>query len=1184
MGKIVFKLACAVLGTAALSSCTDYTIMDEEAIRNGLFGDEYSENFAKVYGKVKSDQTWDLSLDGLRRRGLMGGPSYYNVGNNAATRAADNCNGAIFGATAGTDIVKNPSETNYYSVETNTMAWLNAKLTEGELHTSLGHPFKLVKPEDNHDFLIIPFYQGHSGMSWDLHLVAKNPEGALKDYMIWSKSDNIRYTRDLTKAGGEEYFYGAEYGQRDYDGDGSEEKRGYLKLGAAYSEYFDKIYDADGNINLTKFIVYITVPAGGKFEGQFGDVYTNISNDSDLEYYKISCDNTTDNTTESWVDPSTPTTWTFNLLASNKSWSVMPSSSSDAGGYYWKNGTDSNGNNNLFNFGIKRIVCNDKCCVDTYAESRVHISVEMAGEEGIAAKTIDLDGKTGFTDGHTMNRAGIQAKPIRIDCSKIKNDEDFFLYLDVTYGQGQYNLANTGTKQRSDEGMMLALTEEQINGNKLISSSSALGSALSGFLSDESGDNWEYFVVGAEDANLSGSDWDINDVVFLIAGRKAPKIKEIISKRYMIEDLGSTYDFDFNDIVVDVTQEQLKNVSDGTISNVKQTANLAHLCGTIPFQLTIGSTELGKVSGNNANSDKGGDGYTPGKGKDSGYYDNYINVPVENWNPATNNIQIRVWKNEGGSEYKDYSGTSTEGHTYTNPNDEGVVYTFPTDGCDKPYIIAVDQSVGWTKENVAVPVSWFTNWPLDFKWDHQNENDLTGGIGGSEQNVLAITWNTVYNYILHDYDFEKYCTMNADVMAEIEVGDEIDIYFSGKKDGAEAKIQMGNTINNLEFPDKSDHFQLYVNADNINKLKAGIAIMGKGYTVDRVRLKKIKQLDWGNVGTNGFAMSSNEWFYYCFMNKDKLTNIAVGDEITVTIEAKDNAYAEFQSDWKKLEGFSSLTSSSKSITLKVTDENIASIQANGIAIQGHDFTVKKVQLIRKIEQLNNETNFVMNSNYNNYCYIPASALEGATLGDKIRVNMKDVTSGGGCDIQSRSDWKTIQKTGLAESQNNFTITIDSQTKLDKVKAAGIAIQGSGFTVVSVELIAGNLPNYSLSLDNLEAGWDSTYDSGNHLITFTKQWTGRGWALNMDRSAYSYLVVDIEYPEDETAFGTQLVVKYAAKDENGDNILTATGFNIETNKSVALDDRYSSNIVEAYIQGGREGGKVKVNNAYFVAKQ
>ncbi len=116
-------------------------------------------------------------------------------------------------------------------------------------------------------------------------------------------------------------------------------------------------------------------------------------------------------------------------------------------------------------------------------------------------------------------------------------------------------------------------------------------------------EGYKYKMIGCEDVHMTEkavSDKDLNDFVFCIYG--APEIpKEIeikdgepilrtINKRYMIEDLGSTDDFDFNDVIVDVKQQREETpvlvngaVKEWKFTPWKQTATLRHLGGTIPF-------------------------------------------------------------------------------------------------------------------------------------------------------------------------------------------------------------------------------------------------------------------------------------------------------------------------------------------------------------------------------------------------------------------------------------------------------------------------------------------------------------------------------------------------------------------------------------------------------------------------
>lgn len=66
------------------------------------------------------------------------------------------------------------------------------------------------------------------------------------------------------------------------------------------------------------------------------------------------------------------------------------------------------------------------------------------------------------------------------------------------------------------------------------------------------------------------------------------KIVKVVSRRYLIEDLGSTDDFDFNDIVIDVEQRVV--VENGVEGTPLQMATLRHLGGVLPWNIKIGDT------------------------------------------------------------------------------------------------------------------------------------------------------------------------------------------------------------------------------------------------------------------------------------------------------------------------------------------------------------------------------------------------------------------------------------------------------------------------------------------------------------------------------------------------------------------------------------------------------------------
>lgn len=182
--------------------------------------------------------------------------------------------------------------------------------------------------------------------------------------------------------------------------------------------------------------------------------------------------------------------------------------------------------------------------------------------------------------------------------------------------------------------------------------------------------------IGIED--VKGDDDDYNDVVLAVVGN--PDVPEKITftddeydvplsvtKRYMIEDLGTTDDFDFNDVVVDVTKTTITHhkvtLANGVVvkdeekgTDVTEKAVIKHLGGILPFVLKIGDTTLPQLGG-----------------EDTFEKDVNLEHDITGWEPANNNISITV---------------------------NNTTLSFPKAGA-VPMIIACDDSEAWSAERVA---------------------------------------------------------------------------------------------------------------------------------------------------------------------------------------------------------------------------------------------------------------------------------------------------------------------------------------------------------------------------------------------------------------------------------------------------------------------------------------------------
>ena len=298
--------------------------------------------------------------------------------------------------------------------------------------------------------------------------------------------------------------------------------------------------------------------------------------------------------------------------------------------------------------------------------------------EGIQYKNNgDEDWKT-LTENHNgirnlLDAVAIQSKTITI--SGIPENTSIYFYLKITDAAVGYN--QTGQCLTSLDGY---LREYMCGANEVDLS------LLPGINLDT---QVQCKMIGCEDASTGQSDRDHNDLVFLLYGQPDvpqsfdPKdLFKYETKRYMIEDLGETDDFDFNDIVVDVTQEFKAHIKvDGQgnplpgYENPEYKINRCYaqikaMGGTLDFELNIDGTKWTK-SGK----------FDPAEMINTSSPDykkvyDTIDLPLT-WDPTANKISVKVFKKDGFT--------------------EGAKVNFPQKGAI-PMIIATDADVKWATE------------------------------------------------------------------------------------------------------------------------------------------------------------------------------------------------------------------------------------------------------------------------------------------------------------------------------------------------------------------------------------------------------------------------------------------------------------------------------------------------------
>lgn len=615
----------------------------------------YRTNFEKSFGKIKDIPTFDMSSYNLNRLGLQGGPKYTGI-----TRAAgDNVYSVVTG------------DSHWFQVPSKLGQWMDDNLKEGNNNKNQGTTqFKLFMPD--HDILIIPVYQGEAGMEWELYLSDEDNE--IPDTKIWSKSELMK-----------------------------------VSVGGSYPQ-----------VGETKTTTLNSSPALSFQEIKHGE----NSHKSLMLENAIPAD----------FDPQTE-------------WLQITLSNINAGN--GSNGAFYIGNENLGQIEnltssieikdvakLQAIKNNPENFCFSMWWSPTEFTRENNPDISVTVKRFSTSGSDNWVDvsslgkGNPANTIGkkTQSQAIRINHEAFSGT--FSLYLKVTNRDESFWEGNKWGDYYASKEDMSSKDGQMVILNVL--NDPTIGADLKQSLINAFGDQQMYrniCMLGCEDSDMTkngegwGSDWDMNDISFFVVGMPMENIvgkdDEIIKKRYMIEDLGSTFDFDFNDIVVDVTR--IKSFSeDGTLVRWTETAELKHLCGTIPFQIGFvnnsGDKWFGIMPGQNDGAEKGGVGHTPTEAiyQEMLVSDNLTSGTMHYWDPDHNNIRVRVWPKAAGLEPENLGEQWTDEQIQWILSTGGDEFGFPDKDIDPavkiPYIIACDQSIHWQPELTTIPNDWFRTW------------------------------------------------------------------------------------------------------------------------------------------------------------------------------------------------------------------------------------------------------------------------------------------------------------------------------------------------------------------------------------------------------------------------------------------------------------------------------------------
>lgn len=377
------------------------------------------------------------------------------------------------------------------------------------------------------------------------------------------------------------------------------------------------------------------------------------------------------------------------------------------------------------------------CKVDDQGKIRVEFNLRKVKANWFSFKDLKFYKLNSSTHdeaarGHEFfpTNGGVKGQGIRVD---IPEGIQFSIYLDKTDANGTYRIYSDGKMNESD--LRLWKTETEVFPT-CYASTFYVG---------------EQMFIGFEDwPGTTGGDYDLNDMVFTFDGKKPIIINEDpTSKAWMLacEDLGGTFDRDYNDVVFKV--EHISGKTTATVTPLAAGGTLASYIFHVPesgseqclgeiHQLFGFEPEVsGEYEAHNAGVSRGTEGATV-----------TINVP-ENWSMAyystnTFGTGTESYQNMGGFEIrtlpKGTEAPQTTNWTEISTLSSGASRIPAPDMGAAPYIICFPYSyVENNKPSVGQKTETFWAWPQEFMTIDGCYPDFPGWVSNHSDRTYG-TW------------------------------------------------------------------------------------------------------------------------------------------------------------------------------------------------------------------------------------------------------------------------------------------------------------------------------------------------------------------------------------------------------------------------------------------------------------
>ena len=332
-------------------------------------------------------------------------------------------------------------------------------------------------------------------------------------------------------------------------------------------------------------------------------------------------------------------------------------------------------------------------------------------------------------------------------------------------------------------------------------------------------------------------------------------------------------------------------------------------------------------------------------------------------------------------------------------------------------------------------------------------------------------------------DWGTWAYVEASYFANTQVGSTLKIYYKNAEDGAQIGLrnnitdwpaivdESGRNYSYVDVAAGKGFFSVPVDQTVLDILKGvGLVISGKKMTVIARGINHPGSVSYNEEKWEIEDIDCGNWAAYQYYPAGTFAAFTVGTKFTVHYKNASGAQMAFKTnfgDWPGIvDGngvnyqYFNIPDGEGDYTLLVDDKVLETIQATGLIVGGHDYTID--YFIVAIPDTGNDIvldcgNTVC-GNWAAYKYFEASTFVSVTAGTQFIVHYKDASGAQMAFKTNFGDWPGIvdgngvnyQYFNIPDGEGDYTLLVDDKV-LETIQATGLVIGGHDYTIVSLTI-------------------------------------------------------------------------------------------------------------------------------------